>query len=75
MIGPVLDYGVAFEAHAQNLLVRLDRSTGRINGWVARDLSSIRMHLPTLAKSGYQVQTLLPGSLVPRDDERDLWRE
>ncbi|KAL9620605.1 MAG: hypothetical protein Q9160_004859 [Pyrenula sp. 1 TL-2023] len=75
VIGPVLDYGVAFEAHAQNILVRIDRSTGRINGWVLRDLSSIRMHLPTLAKSGRQVLTLLPGSLVPCEDERDLWRE
>lgn len=43
--------GVAFEAHAQNMLARFDVSTGRLLGFVIRDLGGLRIHPPTLKKS------------------------
>ncbi|KAG2017755.1 hypothetical protein CC2G_007238 [Coprinopsis cinerea AmutBmut pab1-1] len=49
---PALVYnGVAFEAHAQNLLLRVDRRTGKITGFVLRDLGGLRIHPPTLRRS------------------------
>lgn len=76
--GAVLDYGVAFETHAQNVLARIDRTTGQIKGWAVRDLDSSRVHLPTLAKSGYRVYSTMRGgenrSLVGTDDEVETWK-
>ncbi|TFK28163.1 hypothetical protein FA15DRAFT_665648 [Coprinopsis marcescibilis] len=43
--------GVAFEAHAQNMLLRVDKSTRQIIGFVLRDLGGLRIHPPTLRKS------------------------
>lgn len=73
-LGPVADYGVAFEAHAQNVLIRMDRSSGSIKGWASRDLGSIKIHTPTLAKSGYVLTSIPPGSLIPTENEEEAWR-
>ncbi|KAJ2924638.1 hypothetical protein H1R20_g12449, partial [Candolleomyces eurysporus] len=43
--------GVAFEAHAQNVLVRVHRTTGELLGFVIRDLGGLRIHPPTLRHS------------------------
>lgn len=68
------DYGVAFEAHAQNVLIRMDRSSGSIRGWASRDLGSIKIHTPTLAKSGYVLTSIPKGSLIPTESEEETWR-
>lgn len=73
-MAPVIDYGCAFEAHAQNVVVRCDRQTGAIKGFATRDLGSIKMHMPTLAKSGYELHSALEGSFVAEQDIEAMWR-
>lgn len=51
LIPPLIHNGVAFEAHAQNVLARFDVTTGRLLGFVIRDLGGLRVHPPTLVKS------------------------
>ncbi|KAJ3840591.1 IucC family-domain-containing protein [Lentinula raphanica] len=51
LIPPLIHNGVAFEAHAQNVLARFDTSTGRLLGFVIRDLGGLRIHPPTMTKS------------------------
>ncbi|KAF5393180.1 hypothetical protein D9757_001345 [Collybiopsis confluens] len=51
LIPPLVYDGVAFEAHAQNMLLRSDVATGQIKGFVIRDLGGLRIHPPTLIKS------------------------
>ncbi|KAI0031193.1 IucC family-domain-containing protein [Vararia minispora EC-137] len=51
IIPPLLQNGLAFEAHPQNTLVRISRSSGRVLGFVMRDLGGIRVHPPTLRAS------------------------
>ncbi|KAJ3986708.1 IucC family-domain-containing protein [Lentinula detonsa] len=51
LIPPLIHNGVAFEAHAQNVLARIDTTTGRLLGFVIRDLGGLRIHPPTLIKS------------------------
>ncbi|KAJ4479333.1 IucC family-domain-containing protein [Lentinula aciculospora] len=51
LIPPLMHNGVAFEAHAQNVLARFDVATGRLLGFVIRDLGGLRIHPPTLVKS------------------------
>lgn len=62
------DYGIGLEAHGQNLLVRVDRRTGALRGFVVRDCGGLKIHTPTFtAKTGRTLDTL-PGSLVVTDD-------
>ncbi|TFK75106.1 hypothetical protein BDN72DRAFT_558264 [Pluteus cervinus] len=51
LLPPLLTNGVAFEAHAQNVLVRYNATTGEVLGFVVRDLGGIRVHPATLRES------------------------
>lgn len=51
LLPPLLHNGVAFEAHAQNVLARFDVKTGQLLGFIIRDLGGLRIHPPTLVKS------------------------
>ena len=58
---------MAFEAHAQNVLVRLDSQSKSVLGFVIRDLGGIRIHPPLLRQStGIDFQ-FLPGHCVAAD--------
>ncbi|CAN8103030.1 unnamed protein product [Discula destructiva] len=72
-VGPMADYGLAFEAHAQNVLIRMDRTTGKINGWVTRDLGSMRIHMPTFRKAGCDISSFFHDSTIPTDSETHTW--
>ena len=62
-----LNHGIAFEAHGQNTMVRFDRNTGELKGFVIRDFGSIRVHNETLKQScGVGLDTL-PDSPVFAD--------
>jgi len=64
LIPALVKNGVAFEAHAQNVLVRFDIATKQLRGFVIRDLGGLRIHPPTLCKSiGVDFQ-FLPGHCV-----------
>jgi len=71
VIPPLLHNGVAFEAHPQNTLLRLSRSTLTPTGFVMRDLGGLRVHPATLAASTTDTDTgsgsefaFLPGHCV-----------
>ncbi|KAG6813605.1 hypothetical protein H0H92_009222 [Tricholoma furcatifolium] len=51
LLPPLVNNGVAFEAHAQNVLVRVDNNTGEPLGFVIRDLGGLRIHPETLCRS------------------------
>lgn len=51
LIPALIHNGVAFEAHAQNVLARFDLTTGDVKGFVIRDLGGLRIHPPTLRES------------------------
>jgi siderophore synthetase component len=48
---PLIHNGVAFEAHGQNVLLRIDIRSKKILGFIVRDLGGLRIHPPTLARS------------------------
>ncbi|KAI0321792.1 IucC family-domain-containing protein [Amylostereum chailletii] len=51
VVPPMLHNGLAFEAHPQNTLVRISRTTRTVTGFVMRDLGGLRVHPPTLRAS------------------------
>ncbi|KAI8140145.1 IucC family-domain-containing protein [Fennellomyces sp. T-0311] len=63
-IPPCRDNGVAFEAHAQNVLARMDRSTGELTGFVIRDFGGLRIHNETLRRTCGIELDILPNSPV-----------
>ncbi|KAF8599149.1 hypothetical protein BDV93DRAFT_592260 [Ceratobasidium sp. AG-I] len=64
LLPPLINNGVAFEAHAQNVLARFEISTGELTGFVVRDLGGIRVHPETLAQSIGVDFRFLPGHCV-----------
>lgn len=73
-MSPVVDHGCAMESHAQNVILRVDRTTGAMKGFATRDLGSIKIHMPTLAQSGHELFSAIPGSFVAEQDEEAMWR-
>jgi siderophore synthetase component len=61
-----LKYGIALEAHQQNIFALL-RSDDKIIRFVARDLGGIRIHRPSVEKHGYHL-VLHPDLLTVRED-------
>jgi len=53
-------YGVAFEAHQQNSFIVLDRHYRPVQ-LLVRDFGDIRIHQPTLERSGHTLQAHRPG--------------
>ncbi|RDB25517.1 hypothetical protein Hypma_006471 [Hypsizygus marmoreus] len=64
LLPPLISNGVAFEAHAQNVLVRFDAATGEPLGFVIRDLGGLRIHPETLRQSTGVDFQFLPGHCV-----------
>ncbi|KAL0573574.1 hypothetical protein V5O48_008388 [Marasmius crinis-equi] len=70
LIPPLAYNGVAFEAHAQNLLARFDTTSGELLGFVVRDLGGLRVHPETLrASTGVDFQFLPEHCVVTRTVE------
>ncbi|KIL58735.1 hypothetical protein M378DRAFT_170193 [Amanita muscaria Koide BX008] len=64
LLPPLIYNGVALEAHAQNVLVRLDIRSKSVLGFVYRDLGGLRIYPPLLRQStGIDFQ-FLPGHCV-----------
>jgi siderophore synthetase component len=51
LIPALVENGVAFEAHAQNVLARFDTTSKELKGFVFRDLGGLRIHPQTLRDS------------------------
>jgi Ferric iron reductase FhuF-like transporter len=78
VVPPLLHNGVAFEAHPQNMLLRLSRSTLTPTGFIMRDLGGLRVHPATLsASTGGTEFAFLPGHCVvastPEDAAKKLY--
>lgn len=55
------------------MLVRVDRTTGKIAGFAVRDLGGVKIHMPTMARRGYSLSSALPGSFVTATDREEAW--
>jgi siderophore synthetase component len=67
VLSAYLLYGVAFEAHQQNSFIVLDTQY-RPAQLLVRDFGDIRIHRPTLERSGHTLQAHRPGHTL-FDDE------
>jgi siderophore synthetase component len=68
VLSPYLLYGVAFEAHQQNSFIVLDRQFRPVQ-LLVRDFGDIRIHRPTLERSGHALQTHRSGHVLFDDVE------
>lgn len=73
LIPALIQNGVAFEAHAQNVLVRLDVETGKVRGFVLRDLGGLRIHPPTLRESTGTNFQFLPNHCVATNTLEEIF--
>jgi hypothetical protein len=77
VVPPLLHNGVGFEAHPQNMLLRLSRSTLAPTGFIMRDLGGLRVHPATLSASIGCEFAFLPGHCVvtstPEDAAKKLY--
>lgn len=64
VVPSLLHNGVGFEAHPQNMLLRLSRTSLTPLGFVLRDLGGLRVHPPTLRASTGCKFAFLPGHCV-----------
>ncbi|KAI0043239.1 hypothetical protein FA95DRAFT_1498871 [Auriscalpium vulgare] len=64
VVPALLHNGLAFEAHAQNTLLRISRATRTPIGFVMRDLGGLRVHAPTLCASTGVPFAFLPDHCV-----------
>ncbi|KAI0058643.1 hypothetical protein BV25DRAFT_1829878 [Artomyces pyxidatus] len=64
VIPPMVYNGIGFEAHPQNTLLRLSRTSRKLRGFVLRDLGGLRVHPPTLRASTGVPFEFLPGHCV-----------
>ena len=73
ILQPLLKYGIALEAHGQNMLLRVDIQTQEIVGFAVRDIGGIKIHMPTLRQQGYDLKSALPGNVIETDDLVKVW--
>jgi len=68
-VPPLRDHGVAFEAHGQNVLVRVDAATGSVKGFAVRDFGGVKIHQATFAATSPDRKPieLFPGSTITAD--------
>ena len=75
LLPPLIKNGLAFEAHAQNLLARFDIATGRLLGFVVRDLGGLRIHPETLRQSTGVNFQFLPGHCVATETLQEIYHK
>lgn len=63
VLGPYLLYGIAFEAHQQNSFIMVDRACRPVQ-LLVRDFGDLRVHGPTLQRSGQNLDVYRPGHTV-----------
>lgn len=70
---PGIQFGIGFEAHQQNSVVRVCKETGHIKGFAIRDYGGIRIHKPTLRHHGISTDWEIPGGIMLTDDLSYVW--
>ncbi|KAJ7352412.1 IucC family-domain-containing protein [Mycena albidolilacea] len=67
---PVLENGVAFEAHPQNCVARFDIKTKELLGFIIRDFGGLRVHRESLrASTGVELDFLEGHSIIAQDTD------
>ncbi|KAI9479599.1 hypothetical protein BDB00DRAFT_879245 [Zychaea mexicana] len=75
-IPPCRDNGLTFEAHLQNVVARFDRSTGKLKGFLVRDLGGIDAHYETIKKScGIDLKALTITGFGGVDSMENVYRK
>lgn len=69
----LVQYGIGIEAHSQNMVARVCLETREIKGFVARDFSGARIHLPTLMKRRSNLPSALDIKHACLEDIREIW--
>lgn len=72
---PLVRYGLGFESHLQNVLVRVNVTTKEVTGFAIRDFEGTRIHYPTFLRSGYDLSELPEGSPNLADNHRKPWNK
>lgn len=73
---PLVRYGLGFESHLQNVLVRVNATTKKVTGFAIRDFEGTRIHYPAFLRSGYKLREVLPeGSPHLADSQRKPWNK
>lgn len=71
---PMLEDGVAFEAHPQNTVARFSLAPPHdLRGFVIRDFGGLRVHPPTLLKSTGVTLDVVPGHSIIADTIDDVY--
>ncbi|CDS10223.1 hypothetical protein LRAMOSA02899 [Lichtheimia ramosa] len=73
-VPPLINNGVAFEAHGQNTMVRFNRKTGELKGFVIRDFGGIKAHNETLKKTCGVELDVLPDSTVVAETMEECYK-
>jgi siderophore synthetase component len=72
---PMLQDGVAFEAHPQNTVARFSLAAPHeLRGFVIRDLGGLRVHPPTLLASTGVALDALPGESIIAETLDDVYK-
>ncbi|KAF7713573.1 siderophore [Penicillium ucsense] len=75
LMPPLVRYGLGFESHLQNVLVRVNVKTKELTGFAIRDFEGTRIHYPTFLRSGYELNELPAGSPHLSDTARKPWNK
>ncbi|KAL3477387.1 IucC family-domain-containing protein [Aspergillus californicus] len=62
ILPPLVRYGIGFESHSQNTLVRINLKTKQVVGFAVRDFGGIRIHYPTFCQSGHDLSAIPEGA-------------
>lgn len=73
-VPPLINNGVAFEAHGQNTMVRFNRKTGELKGFVIRDFGGIKAHNETLKRTCGVELDVLPDSTVVAETMEECYK-
>lgn len=68
LLSPYLLYGIAFEAHQQNSFMLLDADWQPVR-LLVRDFGDLRIHAPTLRRTGLTLDAFRPGHTLFEDDQ------
>jgi siderophore synthetase component len=72
---PLLDHGIALEAHGQNIVARICTSSKTIKGFAVRDFGGIRLYMPKLHSQGFDLPSIPPGSAITSHNLHDVWNK
>jgi siderophore synthetase component len=72
---PLVQYGLGFESHLQNVLVRVNITNKEVTGFAIRDFEGTRIHYPRFLRSGYDLSEIPEGSPHLSDNPRKPWNK